>query len=266
VVIPAVNEAGNLPWVLDRIPQGVDELILVDGKSSDATVEVAKAARPDIRVITQEQRGKGDALAIGFAAATSDVVVTIDADGSMDPAEIVKFVRALVDSKADYAKGSRFLPGGGSDDLTLLRRIGNFLLRSLVNALHGTRYSDLCYGFNAFRRSHLGSLGFSIGVDGEPRCPRMGSGFEIETCLNIRAARAGLRILEVPSYERARSSGKSNLRVIRDGTRIVRAILTERRISFVQRASEIDAFVDGRFPRVGELARLDERDALAVEG
>jgi glycosyltransferase involved in cell wall biosynthesis len=232
LVIPALNEAQNLPWVLSRIPSCVSETILVDGDSTDATVEVALSVRPGIRILRQPRRGKGSALAMGFAAARSDIIVTLDADGSMDPAEIERFVSGLVTTESDYAKGSRFLHQGGSEDLTRLRKVGNFCLRALVNLLYGTTFSDLCYGFNAVRRTELSKLGLSdpelVNFSGQHS--NLGNGFEIETCLNIRAARAGLKILEVPSYERVRRFGKSNLRTFRDGVRVLRAIVAERRV------------------------------------
>ena len=154
VVIPALNEARNLPHVFARLPEGLHELIVVDGRSTDDTVEVAKRLYPGVQIVSQRGKGKGDALAEGFAACTGDVVVMIDADKSTDPAEIPAFVAALVDG-ADFAKGSRFLPGGGSADITPLRRLGNKFLNAVVNILYGTKYTDLCYGFNAFRRSVL---------------------------------------------------------------------------------------------------------------
>jgi glycosyltransferase involved in cell wall biosynthesis len=228
IIIPAMNEAENIPHVLRRLPKNVDELILVDGNSADGTVAVAKALRPDMRIVSQSGRGKGNALACGFAAASCDIAVTIDADGSMDPAEIPALVSTLIETDADYVKGSRLIAYGGSDDLTPIRRIGNFALRTLVNLIYGTHYTDLCYGFFAFRLVHLTRLGISPGDTGLNKAPiRIGDGFEIETCLNIRAARAQLNVVEVPSYELARTNGASNLRVVRDGFRVLRVILTE---------------------------------------
>src|ERR1700674_3583028 len=149
VVIPALNEAANLPHVLTRIPAMVDEVVLVDGHSIDSTIDVARAVRPDVRVVLQDGRGKGNALACGFAAASSDIIVMLDADGSTDPAEIPQFVAALLEGN-DFAKGSRFADGGSSFDITLLRAIGNRTLGRAVNLLFRTRYTDLCYGYNAF--------------------------------------------------------------------------------------------------------------------
>ncbi len=230
VVIPTLNEAENLPYVLSQLSNDVYEVILVDGNSTDGTIEVARSLCPGVTIVTQTGRGKGDALECGFCAASGDIIVTIDADGSMDPSEIPAMVTALLETGSDYAKGSRVIDWGRSDDLTAFRRLGNFMLRTLVNVLYGTRYTDLCYGFNAFWHAHVDRLGFGRNpqpTSGLHPSTRLGSGFEVETCMNIRAARAGLRIIEVPSHESKRINGSSNLRVLRDGFRVLRSILTE---------------------------------------
>ena len=149
VVIPTLNEARNLPHVLAKLPDGIHEVIVVDGYSVDDTLSVARQLRPDARIVMQTRKGKGNALACGFVVATGDIIVTLDADGSADPAEIPRFVRVLVDG-ADFAKGTRFGEDGGSDDITRLRALGNRALCLFVNILYGTKYSDLCYGYNAF--------------------------------------------------------------------------------------------------------------------
>ena len=201
MVIPTLNEARNLPHVFSRLPAGLHEVIVVDGHSVDDTLAAARLLRPDVRIITQNRRGKGNALACGFAAATGDIIAMVDGDGSADPAEIPRFVSALLDG-ADYAKGSRFTAGGGSSDITRLRRAGNRVLNGLVNVLCRTRYSDLCYGFNAIWRHHVPVLG----LDAESAAPAdgtrlWGDGFEVETLMNIRVARAGLAVKEVASFE-----------------------------------------------------------------
>ena len=152
VVIPAKNEAANIAWVLQRIPPMVHEVVLVDGHSTDSTVEVASRLRPDIVVVHEERRGKGAALQAGFAAATGDIVVMLDADGSMHPGEIIRYIVMLV-SGFDFVKGSRFMPGGGSSDITRVRRLGHRGLLGLANFIYRTRYTDLCYGYCAFRRT-----------------------------------------------------------------------------------------------------------------
>ena len=228
VVMPALNEAPNLPYVLSRLPSNLYELILVDGRSTDDTVAVAEALFPEVTIVTQTRRGKGNALACGFAHARGDIIVALDADGSTDPGEIPLFVGALVGG-ADFAKGSRFLPGGGTTDITRWRNYGNRWLRRITNAVHRTGYTDLCYGFNAFWR-HCVPV-FELDLDTEPQesaARKRGDGFEVETLLHIRAAQAGLSVVEVPSFERTRIHGRSSLRAPLDGLRILRTILAER--------------------------------------
>ena len=215
VVIPALNEAENLPHVLPRLPDGLHEVIVVDGHSTDGTVDVARRLRPDVRIVTQLGKGKGNALAAGFAAATGDIFVMLDADGSTDAAEIPRFVAALCNG-ADFVKGSRFAQGGASSDITATRRLGNWVLNTLVNVLYGTSYTDLCYGYNAFWARCLPYM--RVDCDG----------FEVETLINVRIAKGGLVIHEVPSYERDRIHGNSNLHALRDGSRVLRTIALER--------------------------------------
>ncbi len=228
IVVPAKNEAQNLPRVLAKLPRDC-EVICVDGNSTDDTVLVVQRLRPDIRIIGQTREGKGNALACGFAAATGDFIVMIDADGSNDPAEIPRFIAALKEG-ADFAKGSRFLPGGGSLDISTVRRLGNFWLNKIVNVLYRTRYTDLCYGYNAFRRECLDVMrlnGTGI-VSSEPGAMLWGDGFEVETLINVRIAKAGLRVREVPSFEAVRCFGASNLNAFSDGLRVLRTIQAER--------------------------------------
>lgn len=215
VVIPAMNEAENLPYVFKTLPDWIHEVVLVDGNSTDNTVEVARELRADVKVVRQRGKGKGDALITGFAACTGDIIVMVDADGSADGHEIVSYVSALV-SGADFAKGSRFANGGGTDDMTPIRKLGNYVLCGVVNAKFGARYTDLCYGYNAFWRRCLDQIDLDC------------TGFEVETLMNIRVAKAGLKVQEIPSHEYLRIHGASNLRAVRDGLRVLRVILRER--------------------------------------
>jgi hypothetical protein len=216
LIIPTLNEAENLRYLLPLIPEIVDELVIVDGDSSDGTLDVVRELRPDATIVIDTRRGKGHALHSGFAAARGDILVMMDADGSMDPLDIGTFV-AVLTAGADVAKGSRYLQGGGSADITFLRSAGNLLLRQTVRAAFGGRYSDLCYGYMAFWRYVLPT--FEGGV----------AGFEVETFLNVRALAAGLRVVEVASYESVRLHGQSHLRTFRDGTRVLLTIARERR-------------------------------------
>jgi glycosyltransferase involved in cell wall biosynthesis len=229
IVIPAKNEARNLPCVLPKLPKDC-EIILVDGHSTDDTVMVAQRLRPDVVVITQTRTGKGNALACGFEATTGDFIVMIDADGSNDPDEIPRFVAALEDG-ADFAKGSRFLPGGGSRDISVIRRVGNFCLNKIVNLLYGTPYTDLCYGYNAFRRHCLRVMKLNASdIEGSDSGQMLwGDGFEVETLITVRLAKAGLAVTEVPSFEALRSYGSSNLNAFSDGLRVLRTIHAERK-------------------------------------
>src|SRR5437867_223192 len=215
VVIPTHNEARNLYQVLPQMPSTVSEIVLVDGHSIDDTVSVAQQLLPGIRIIKQEGKGKGNALQAGFAACTGDIIVMLDADGSTDPNEIPRFVEALQRGN-DFAKGSRFTQGGGSNDITLLRSFGNYGLCKLVNALFLTQFSDLCYGYNAFWKHCLDYM--QIDCDG----------FEVETLISLRIRKANLKIIEVPSFEHLRIHGQSNLRTFRDGWRVLKTIIRER--------------------------------------
>jgi glycosyltransferase involved in cell wall biosynthesis len=216
VVIPTLNEAKNLPHVLPDLPDMVSEVVLVDGGSKDNTVAVARELRPDIHIIRQTGKGKGNALAEGFAASTGDIIVMMDADGSHDPHEIALFVDALMKG-ADFAKGSRFIHDGGSGDFTWIRRFGNNSINLLANACFKVRFTDLCYGYNAFWRRYLPYLDM-----------QRVQGFEVETLMNIRACKANLKVKEVPSFEAVRLFGESKLKALHDGWRIVKTIVRER--------------------------------------
>jgi glycosyltransferase involved in cell wall biosynthesis len=218
MIVPTLNEERNIGPILDELPDGLHEVIIIDGGSTDGTVRAAHAARPGCLILQQPGRGKGDALAFGFAHATGDIIVTLDADGSADPAEIPLFIGALL-AGADFTKGSRYVFGGGSADLTRIRSVGNRALGVVVNVLFGTRYTDVTYGYNAFWRECASALAIDC------------QGFEVETLMNIRAIKAGLHVSEVPCFERPRRHGASKLNAMSDGWRVLKTILRERRTS-----------------------------------
>ncbi len=251
VIVPTLNEADNLPHVLPRIPDWVSEIVLVDGGSTDATIAVARDLVPEIRVVVEPRPGKGRALRTGFHMSTGDIIVTIDADGSTDPSEIGRFVAPLL-ADADFVKGSRFLHEGGTDDMGPIRRSGNWALTRLVRVGFGGRYSDLCYGYNAFWRHVL------------PFIDADADGFEIETLMNIRVLAAPLTVVEVPSYEALRIHGTSNLRTVQDGFRVLRTIIRER--IDLSRAQAAEPVIDLREEVTVHLAEPLEDHIVGVAG
>ena len=226
VVIPSLDEQHNLTVLLPRLPRTPDglEVIVVEGGDLERTRTLVDRLCPEATVVPQARIGKGNALVTGVSVARGDYVVLLDADCSADPSEIPAFTAAL-DAGADMAKGSRYLDTGGSLDLTGLRSLGNRGLSAVFNILFRRRFTDLCYGYNAFRTSSFPLLGLP-----DPRTPAekmWGDGFEIETLFTCRAAAAGLRITEVPSLERRRLHGRSNLNAWSDGWRVLFTLLRE---------------------------------------
>jgi len=216
VVIPTLNEAHNLPLVLPYLPLNwIDEVILVDGRSTDGTVEVAKRLLPTIKVVLETRPGKGVAMQSGFAATAGDIIVTLDADGSNDPREIPRMVQCLMEG-ADFVKGSRFAHGGGTTDMPRFRKWGNWALGTVVNVLFNGAYTDLCYGYHAFWRYCLGVVN---GAHAD--------GFEVDTAIYIRLLRHRLRVQEVPSFEGYRFFGIGKLQTLPDGLRILWTIFRE---------------------------------------
>lgn len=226
IVVPAINEAANVAEILPYL-SGYYEVIVVDGNSTDGTAEAARKALPTAKVITQTRKGKGNAMACGFAEVTGEAIVMFDIDGSSDPNEIPEFIKALTDG-ADLAKGSRFCPGGGSDDITLIRNWGNAGLNVLASLLTNTRFTDLCYGYNAFWTDQLYMLDLPEVEATDSEIMMRGDGFEIEALIIGRFALSGAKITEVPSFEHGRYHGHTNLNTFKDGYRVLRTILEDR--------------------------------------
>ena len=216
VLICALNEEDNLPYVLPQIPQYIDEILLVDGHSTDGTVGVAKKLCPDIRILYQPGRGKGDALRYGLKHSTGDIIVTLDADGATNPEQIPAFIEPLL-SGYDFAKGSRFALGLPHNK-TWHRILGNWIITITFNILYFRRYTDLCSGYNAFWRSKM------LGVMN----PWPSDGFENEPLINSRVRKKDLKVIEVGYIEQARLSGNIKERSWRQGTKAIKSIIRER--------------------------------------
>ena len=214
IAIPAFNEEKNIGEVLSQLNRiGYENILVIDGLSKDGTLKIA--AEGGAKIVLQDGRGKGQAIrqVLSNDYLASDVLVLMDADGSMAAEEVPRFVEAL-SKGADVAKGSRFMSGGGSYDMTALRRFGNKLMTSAVNFLCASRYTDLCYGFVAFNKKAIKALAPVL----------ESSNFEIETEVFIKAQKLGLKVVEVPSMEYERKHGKSNLNTFRDGYKIFKTI------------------------------------------
>ncbi len=218
IVIPTLNEERNLPRVFEDISKSVKEkdceIIVVDGHSRDGTVSFAR--KKGARII-YDSIGKGAAIKKGLEASRGRTIVIMDADFSHSAEEINRMVERIEKRGFDVVMGSRFIQGGGSGDITVLRFLGNKLFVFLVNLIWGTKYTDLCYGYRAFSRKAARTLS-----------PKLASGgFGIETEISILAAKERMKICEVPSYEKLRLHGEGNLRTFRDGFIILRTIAKE---------------------------------------
>ena len=232
VVVPTHNEARNVELLLPAIAAvrpAVDEIIIADGGLGSGTAEAAQRVLTWAKVVRQTRTGKGNALACGFAAATGDVIVTFDADGSADPREIPVFVAALIGG-ADFVTGSRYVAGAGPTGISPLRRTRLAVLNHLARLFFGAGQTDLCFGYHAFWVDLLPALELpSIAAPASPGGPPWGDGMEIETLLSCRAAAAGGRLAEVPSCERLPLGGRHVGRTVTDDRRVLRVLTTERR-------------------------------------
>lgn len=211
VVIPTLNEEKNLPYLLNTIPKYVFEVIVVDGYSKDKTVEIAKKYNTKI---LYDREGKGSALIKGLNAAKGDIVIMMDADCSHKTEEFELLIGGIK-SGYDVCMGSRFIQGGGTLDMPLLRKFGNKFFVFLVNLFWKMNYSDLCYGYRSFNRNAIKQLNLDS------------KGFAIETEISIKAAKNKLKVLEVPSFEKKRKSGKGKLKTFKHGKEISKRIITE---------------------------------------
>ena len=215
IVIPTWNEESNIGKVIREVKRLLErygypyEVIIVDRYSADRTVRVARSL--GARVL-YDTAGKGAALIKGFKAARHKVVISMDADLSNRPNELLLLI-AGIEAGYEICAGSRFLTGGGSDDMPWHRKAGNKFFVTLVNLMYRSRYTDMCYGYRSFTSGALRRLGL------------VEKGFGIETEINIKAAKKQMRVLEVPSFEKPRAKGAGKLHTWRDGYAILRVII-----------------------------------------
>lgn len=201
--------------VLPKIPQWVDEILLVDGRSTDRTVEVAKGIHPEIRVVYQSGEGKGDALRCGIEQARGHIIVTLDADGSTDPEEMPKFIKPLLNGY-DFAKGSRFLQGFPRNK-PWYRILGNWIITLTFDVLFFSKYTDLCSGYNAFWKTAI-----------EQANPWLPDGFENEPLINCRVRKKGVKVTEVGHLDTGRLQGDIKELSWRQGFKAIKTIIRER--------------------------------------
>ena len=204
VVVPALNEEASIAVVLAAVPLAVvDEIIVVDGGSSDRTVEIAQAG--GARVICEPQRGYGRACAAGVATAASDVIVFLDADGADDPMQIPELLAPILAGRADMVLGSRLAGEMAADAMPWHQRFGNRLSAWLIRRLYGLSITDLA-PFRAVDREKLLALEMSEMTYGWP------------TEMIVKAARRGWRVVELPARYRLRLGGRSKISGTLKGT------------------------------------------------
>jgi len=212
IVIPTWNEKNNIGKVIRGVKKALTgysyEILVVDRHSTDGTIGIAKSL--GARVI-YDDKGKGSALIKGFNEARGRIIISMDADLSNRPAEL-KLLITGIETGYDICMGSRYLTGGGSDDMPLYRKFANKGFVTLVNLIYGSKYSDMCYGYRSFSKNAFKKLRL------------VETGFGIETEISIEAKKEGLKVMEIPSFEKKRIEGVGKLHAFRDGYAILKTI------------------------------------------
>jgi dolichol-phosphate hexosyltransferase len=210
IVVPARNEEKTIGNVLEVVRHMTDDLIVVDGQSSDETVVIAR--RYGARVVQDNGRGKGDAVRVGLAQARYPITVLIDADGSHEPKDIPALVAPIVAGEADLVMASRML--GGSEELfgsirEVVRLMGSLVISLSINYRYGVRLTDYQNGFRAIRTE----VGRTIGLTSDITT--------IEQEMAMKCLKQGYRVIEQPSHEYRRKGGVSKINVLQVSHRYV---------------------------------------------
>jgi len=216
VIIPTLNEAGCIERVINEIPKDVvDEILVVDGHSTDGTVDIVKKI-DGVKLIMQRGKGFGSAFIQGIEKAKGDIVVLADGDGSHNPADIPKLVDKIKEGY-DYVMAARYRPGSRSEDDTFIRYFGNMFFTFLTNVIHKTNVADSLYLFTAIRKEAFKNIELKS------------KGFEFCIEILVKAHKAGLKLAEVPSIERKRYSGLSKVNAFKHGLVILWEIFKARK-------------------------------------
>jgi len=206
VVLPTRNEADGIQEIITAVKPHADELLVVDGQSTDGTAEKARAA--GARVLLDNGRGKGAAVKLAIAEAKGDVLVFMDADGSHEPASIPALLAPIARGEADLVVASRHR--GGSDEWrgdldNYLRSVGGGIITLVINYRWHVRITDALNGFRAIRKAVAANLNLTA------------DDFDIEQQMVTRCLRRGYRVAEVASHEHLRKWGRSKLPTYRKG-------------------------------------------------
>lgn len=204
VVIAARNEELTLPGVLEGVKPFTDDLIVVDGNSSDQTVPIAESF--GARILKDTGKGKGEAVRLGIDAAHNPIVVTMDADGSHEPKDIPRLCGPIAEDRADLVIASRML--GGSDEFhgdiwEIGRMIGALGITLVINTRFGMKLSEYQNGFRAIRTETARAIGLTSNQT------------TIEQEMAIKCLRYGFRVAEIASHEYRRKGGSSKVNITR---------------------------------------------------
>ncbi len=209
IIIPTLNEEKNIGSTIDEFRQeGFEKIFVIDGRSTDKTVEIAKSK--GARVEIQTGKGKGQAVAEAFRLVDEEIVILVDGDGTYSARDAGKLLEPIAKGIADHVVGNRFA-SYEKGAFTKLNLLGNKLLNFVFRVTYGVELYDILSGYRALTRDLYKS------VELRKR------GFEVETELTVETIAKGFRIMEVPISYRRRG-GVTKLSPLRDGARIASTI------------------------------------------